>query len=56
MNGERSLDFPVDLPGRGDYEPEDYDDPYDGPYFCSVCGSQIYQPPCYCNYYRNDPQ
>lgn len=31
MNRERSLIFPIDLPGRGDVDPTDPDDPYEGP-------------------------
>lgn len=37
MKRERTLRFPVDLPGRGDSEPADPVDPYEaGPWLCQM--------------------
>lgn len=38
-----------DLPGMGDYDPPDYDDPPErGPFHCHLCGQTIPIPTCDC--------
>lgn len=49
MKHERSLRFPIDLPGWGDTSPPDPDDiEPGGPYLCQRCGDRTPFPTCYC--------
>lgn len=49
MDRERTLRFPIDLPGLGDTSPPDPGDPFEaGPWLCHVCGHESRFPYCYC--------